>query len=48
MKKRKEEEDRKEAEADDEDELNVDDVLDPDYENLSALQKALMDCLVPK
>ena len=31
-----------------EDELNVDDVLDPDYENLSALQKALMDCLVPK
>ena len=48
QKKRKEEEDRKEAEADDEDELNVDDVLDPDYENLSALQKALMDCLVPK
>jgi hypothetical protein len=45
-----EEEDKKEAEAEpeDEDELNVDDVLDPDYENLSALQKALMDCLVPK
>jgi len=45
-----EEEDEKEAEAEpeDEDELNVDDVLDPDYENLSALQKALMDCLVPK
>lgn len=39
---------KKDVPEEDVEELNVDDVLDPDYENLSALQKALMDCLVPK
>ena len=41
-------EEKKEEDEKTDSELNVDDVLDPDYENLSALQKALMDCLVPK
>jgi len=38
---------KKKDEGEDERELNVDD-LSGDYENLSALQKALMDCLVPE